>query len=67
MINDTIFTDEFAEHLAKMSVQNKLLRYYKDLIYYTDPEDWPKELKLLAVKLTGRFDVVTKKLDKETK
>ncbi len=60
-MNDTIFTEDFAKHLNKMVVQNKLLKYYHNLILHTDPENWPKELKLMAVKLTGRFDVVAKK------
>jgi hypothetical protein len=48
-----------------MSTQNKLLKYYHNLILQTDPADWPKELKLVAVKLTGRFDVVAKKREEK--
>jgi hypothetical protein len=52
------------DHMKDMAVRKAVMDYYHKYIFYTPIAEWPKELKVKAVELTGNFRAVKARVDK---
>jgi hypothetical protein len=52
--------EEFLDFVEETVVRNKVLDHYHKLITQCPIKKWPRELRVLAVTLTGNFKVCNK-------